>query len=169
MGLFFYKKFSIQTKYTPEGIKQRFSEKINNPLTWKYAGVNKILTDDWVIRTDFTSNGFQTALTLKLITKIPFLLRREGIRTVLKGKIRQNKNIEGAIISMIVRPTDEYIYILCFLFSALIAALFYAILKNNTELLIISSILVFVSYIGFLIDFNSQVRVYKKIIDTCVN
>ena len=167
MGLFFYKRILVKTKYTHDGIKKRFSEKINNPLTWKYAGVNKILTEDWHIRIDFSIKGFQIALNLK--TKIPFLLRREGIRTVLKGKISRDKNSEETIISMIVRPTNEFIVLLCFLFSALIAALFYAISKNNTGLLIVSSILLFVSYILNLIAFYSQIRIYKRIIDTCVN
>lgn len=47
--------------------------------------------------------------------------------------------------------------------------LFYAISVNTTPLIIVSSILLFAWYFGFLIDFNAQVKTYKQIIGSCLN
>ena len=170
MRLPFFKRLSIQTKYSPEKVKQIFPDTINDPLTWRYAGVNRILTDDWIIWINFNNDSFQITIRPKIF----FLLKRslflrEGLRTILKGRLRENTNNQGTLISMIIRPSDEDIVLLSFVFTALIAAFVYAISSHNTELLIISSILVFAWWIGFLMIFNSQVRVYKRIIDRCFN
>ena len=161
MGLFFYNKFSIQTKYTADRIKQIFSDAINNPRN--YEGVEKAVADGWFIGVDFSADRFQIALKQKKL----FLLQRENIRTILKGKIIENKNMGKSVVSMLVRLSDEYIFFLGFIFSVLIAALFYGIVNHITGLSIVSSILIFMSYIGFLITFNLQVKTYKRIIDSC--
>jgi len=96
MGLFFYNKFSLQTKYTTDRIKQIFYEKINNPRNSK--GIEKTIADGWSINVDFNTDRFQIALKQKRL----FLLQRENIGTILKGKIIENKNVGKSAVSMLV-------------------------------------------------------------------
>jgi len=160
MGLFFYNKFSLQTKYTTDRIKQVFYEKINNPRNCK--GIEKAIADGWLISVDFNTDRFQIALKQKRW----FLLQRENIGTILKGKIIENKTIGKFAVSMLVRLSDEYVYLLGFIFSALIGALVYGLANHITDLSIISSILIFMCYTMSLITFNLQVKIYKRIINS---
>jgi len=161
MALFFYKKFSIQTKRNGEEIKKVFSDAINNPR--HYAGLERAISDGWLVLIGFSVDRFDIALKYKYLK----VFQREGIRTVLKGRIREDKNTDRSVVSMVVRPSDGYIILLSFVFVAISTALFYGSANNITGLTIVSSILLFFWYFGFLLHFNSQIKTYRQIIESC--
>lgn len=94
-----------------------FSDVINKP--GRNTEVEKLLLNDWYVRIDFTSNRFQIALGRNAPRFQP-----SGIHTVLKGKIRGNTNTQGTTISMIVRPSGEYVLSLGLIFVFITAVLF---------------------------------------------
>jgi hypothetical protein len=162
MGLMFYKKITIHTKYTPDDIRRIFSDAINKPR--RNEEVERLLRSDRYVRINFTGNRFQ----IDLGRNAP-RFARSGIHSVLKGKIRQNTNTQETAISMIVRPNDEYVLSLGLVVVFISAVLVYSIINHLTSPLIISSILLFLGYTLFFIDFNSHVKSFKRIIDNCFN
>ena len=162
MRLIYYKKNSFKTKKTPEDILRIFSDIINNPS--KNAETEKLLLNDWYVRMNFKDNRFSIAIG----RNAPWY-EKSGMGSVLKGKIRQKRITETTNISMIIRPSYQYVFSLGLIFFFITVVLFYAILNNVKPLLILSSILLFAWYFGFLIDFNWQAKAYRRIIGNCFN
>ena len=160
MGLLFYKKFTIQTKHTPAVIGRIISDTINKPR--RNEEVERLLRNNNYVRLNFTGDRFRIALG-----QIARRWQRSGIHSVLKGKMTENPNKQGTTIVMSVRPSDEYVILLGLAFLFIIGFLFFSIINHDTPPIIISSIMLFAWYTGFLILFNSQVRSFKRIIDDC--
>jgi hypothetical protein len=120
--------------------------------------------NDWYVRVNSGGNLFQIAIG----RNAPWY-ERSGLHSVLKGKIREKKDTHRTTISMIARPSNGYLFGLSLVFLFITAVLFYSVLKNITPPIIISSILLFLFYTLFLVDFNLQLKAYKLIIDSLFN
>lgn len=160
MCLLFYKKFSIKTSYTPEDIRRIFSDFINKKSTNTEA--EKILSEDWYIGVNISGYDFWIS-----IGRNAPRLERSGLHTVLKGKMKENnkQDIKATIMTMTIRPANNYVIGLCLIFLCICMALVYAILNDISSLMIVSYSLLFIGYIVFLIDFNLQVKIYLRMIN----
>jgi hypothetical protein len=157
MGLIYYQRISFQTERNPENISRVFSDIINDRRI--NEEIKKLLSHDWNVSIYF--NDIRFGITIN--RNVPWHARA-GIGSVLKGKIQQNKMTRQTKIIAVVRPSNQHIFSVAIFFLFLTTVLLYAISNKLTSVVAISSILLFASYLGFLIDFNSQVESYKRII-----
>ena len=162
MLLLFYKKIKIRTKYRPEQIKQKLFDVSNNKIA--NQKIENLVLNDWNLRISFTTFRFQMVIGRKTQS-----WQRGGISSILKGYIKTSENSNETSISIIIRPTNQYIISLLIIILFIAIILWYGISRSITPVFVISSILLFLWYIFFLIDFNLQTNSLRQVINSCLN
>jgi len=162
MTLFFYKNITFQTNYASQDIESKFFNIIKKPS--ENQELNKLLLQNWWIRISYHNERFK--INLKRNTKWN---EKSGISSTMKAKIKNCDNSKNNIVSVVVRISNEYLGWLAIFIPLMTIILFYAISNDITQLIIISSIILCSFYILFIIDFNIQLRSYKRIISNLLD